>query len=244
MTSNGRLALQRWHRRLGIAAAVFVILLVASGVALNHTDSLGLNKTHVQTPLLLELYNVAPASEPVGFAVGGHTVTRLGERIFWDDTAMAQATGRLAGAVRQGRLVVVALDGRLLLLTDEGEVVERLGDAAGVPEAVERIGLDPDGRVAVAGSRGLERVDLDTLRWQPAPGVAVDWAKPQPLPERQRERLLAQYRAAALSLEKVILDVHSGRILGAWGPWLVDAAAALFLVLAVSGLWLWSRTRR
>jgi len=42
----------------------------------------------------------------------------------------------------------------------------------------------------------------------------------------------------------VVLDLHSGRIAGRWGVWVVDAAAALMLVLAVSGFVLWVNLRR
>ena len=36
--------------------------------------------------------------------------------------------------------------------------------------------------------------------------------------------------------ERVLLDLHSGRLFGPWGVRLVDAMALLFAVLAVSGL--------
>ncbi len=53
-----------------------------------------------------------------------------------------------------------------------------------------------------------------------------------------RGRLVEAYRGKGLLLERVLLDVHSGRILGAWGVYLVDAAAVLFLGLVLSGLWM------
>ena len=55
--------------------------------------------------------------------------------------------------------------------------------------------------------------------------------------------LQAAYRGYGLTLERVLLDLHSGRVLGSAGVLLVDAAAILFLLLAISGLWLWSRRR-
>jgi hypothetical protein len=36
--------------------------------------------------------------------------------------------------------------------------------------------------------------------------------------------------------ERVLFDVHSGRLFGRYGPWLMDIMAVLFVVLAVSGL--------
>ena len=56
-----------------------------------------------------------------------------------------------------------------------------------------------------------------------------------------RPELEEAYRGTGLTLERVLLDIHAGRIPGATGVFLVDAAALLFLVLAISGLWLWAR---
>jgi hypothetical protein len=47
-------------------------------------------------------------------------------------------------------------------------------------------------------------------------------------------RLVETYRGKGLPLERVLLDIHSGRILGAWG---VDAVSVLFLGLVLTGLW-------
>ena len=49
------------------------------------------------------------------------------------------------------------------------------------------------------------------------------------------------YRGSGLSLERVILDLHSGRIVGQWGVYVVDGAALLFLALVITGLWMWMK---
>ena len=48
--------LWRWHRRLGLAAALFVLLLAGSGILLNHTADLGLERRFIDWPLLHRLY--------------------------------------------------------------------------------------------------------------------------------------------------------------------------------------------
>jgi uncharacterized iron-regulated membrane protein len=58
-----------------------------------------------------------------------------------------------------------------------------------------------------------------------------------------KETLEKTYRGVGLPLERVMLDLHSGRILGRAGVYLVDTAAVLFLLLAISGVWLWARRR-
>jgi uncharacterized iron-regulated membrane protein len=37
----------------------------------------------------------------------------------------------------------------------------------------------------------------------------------------------------------VLLDLHSGRIVGGWGIYLVDIIALLFIIIAITGIWMW-----
>ena len=82
------------------------------------------------------------------------------------------------------------------------------------------------------------------MEWRHEADPEVTWAEPVTLPPGLRDRLVETYRGKGLPLERVLLDVHSGRILGAWGVYLVDAAAVLFLGLVLTGLWMWSRRPR
>ena len=59
--------------------------------------------------------------------------------------------------------------------------------------------------------------------------------------DRRMQAIIDVAGQHGLPLERVLLDLHSGRIFGEAGVWLVDAAALLFLLLAGSGLWLWGR---
>jgi uncharacterized iron-regulated membrane protein len=45
-------------------------------------------------------------------------------------------------------------------------------------------------------------------------------------------------------VERVILDLHSGRFFGKLGPWLFDIAALLLILLSLSGAWIWLKRRR
>jgi uncharacterized iron-regulated membrane protein len=47
-----------------------------------------------------------------------------------------------------------------------------------------------------------------------------------------------------LPTERLLLDLHSGRIFGAAGPWIFDIAALLLILLSLSGTWIWIKRRR
>jgi hypothetical protein len=58
------------------------------------------------------------------------------------------------------------------------------------------------------------------------------------------DSLQGQYRGRGLSFERVIADVHSGRIVTITGPYLMDAVAILLIILSITGIAMWLRPRK
>jgi PepSY-associated TM region len=223
---------------------VFFILLATTGVILNHAAALRLDSRFVRAEWLLDLYRISAPVVAPGFSVGDKIVSGLGDRLYLDTLELAQHEGPLLGAVQFERMLVVAVPDAILLLTRDGEVIERLSGADGVPAGMHSIGRDRAGRLVVREAHGDYSADLERVEWRHEVGPEVIWAEPVTLPPGLRGRLVQIYRGKGLPLERVLLDVHSGRILGAWGVYLVDAAAVLFLGLVLTGLWMWSRRPR
>jgi len=240
-----RSALATWHRRLGLTAALFVLMLAITGLALNHTDSLGLDERYVGAGWLLRWYGIGAPEHAESFRLDLSTVTRLGDRLYLGDRAVEQDVGALAGAVSTDGLIIVAVDGDLLVLTAAGDRVERLGREDGIPAGIRAMGMDAGGRVLVRTSEGAYRADPQFLAWYgPEAGSSdIRWVEPASLDPAMLAVLRSDYLSNILTLERVLLDLHSGRIFGRYGPWLMDAAAVLLLVLAVTGVWLWSGLR-
>jgi len=108
---------------------------------------------------------------------------------------------------------------------------------------VRALGVTAEGELAIQAAHGVYHTDENLLEWHESAEVAAEWARPSPPPPPLKAALRQAYRGSGLPLERVLLDIHSGRILGTWGVYLMDAAAILFLVLAISGVWLWSKRR-
>jgi hypothetical protein len=244
--NRGRLlrSLYIWHRYFGLATALFVVVLSVTGLALNHTEALQLDARHVQSDTLLDWYGIKAPDAIVSYRAGTHAISRLGNDIYLDTQLVPAAEGTLAGAVEIADLVVAGLKEGLLLFTAEGELIEQLGAAAGVPAGIQAVGTDANGNLVIKTAQGNYQTDENFIAWSAATEAGdVNWAVATP-PERELANALRDaWRGSGLSLERVLLDVHSGRILGEAGVWLVDAAALLFLLLAGSGLWLWGRRR-
>jgi uncharacterized iron-regulated membrane protein len=232
-----------WHRYIGLSTALFVVVLSVTGLALNHTESLQLDTWHVQSDTLLNWYGIKAPDTIVSYRAGTHAFSQLGNSVYRDLQLLPSAEGALAGAVEFADLIVTGLEGSLLLFTASGELIEQLGPAAGVPAGIQAIGSNPTGKLVIKTAQGIYQTDENFITWAATTGSGVAWAEAAPLDEGLARALRDTWRGSGLSLERVLLDVHSGRILGEAGVWLVDAAALLFLLLAGSGLWLWGRRR-
>lgn len=236
-------SLYLWHRYLGLAAALFVILLAITGLALNHTEALDMDATHVQSDLLLDWYGIHAPEEFASFAAGNIVFSEVNQHIYQGTERLVELRAPLIGAVSTRDTVILASLDQLTILNADGEVIEHLGSAAGVPAGMTAIGTSGDGTIVIKAAHGYYLTDDSFLEWNETDTAEAAWSGQTPTPPGLEAALRQAYRGTGLTLERIILDLHSGRILGNAGVLLVDAAAILFLLLACSGVWLWSRRR-
>lgn len=234
-----------WHRRLGLAAAPFVLLLVGTGVLLNHTDRLGLDRRVAGGEWLLSWYGIDSAAPVEGFAVGASWVSHAGDRIWLDSAPVAESAAPLAGAVWSDPLVAAATSEAVYLFAPDGALVEK-AVPVGVPAPLTGLAGAEGGALVLRAAGGAWAGDLDLAEWRPPAGSAAPpvWAQPRPLPPEVAAGIAQARRGAGLPWERVLLDLHSGRLFGALGPLIMDLAAVALLLLAASGLYNWFRARR
>ena len=165
-----RAFLLRWHWRIGLAAALFLIVIAVTGLLLNHARLLDLNRVYFDSPFILSLYNM---NLPDGYIEG------------FADTA-------------DGTVVQTA-DGFLV--------------------------IDSGGHISKA----------------PRPDVQITKTKTVPLHIVQA--VSRSYRGEGVTLEKLLLDIHTGRVLGPAGAYITDLAALAILLLSASGIYNWWRRK-
>lgn len=235
-----------WHRYIGLSAAVFVVILAVTGLLLNHTERFAFDSRHVQSGWLLDWYGIQAPETSESFAVGEAYITLFGKHLYHNLHEIEGDYEDLIGALRSGELLIVAVDQSILLLMTDGELVERLGGTEGVPSGMRRIGKDADGGIVVEGGHAFYQPDADFIDWHHWEGdpAAVDWVKATTLPEPLYAELIDHYRGEVLPIERVLLDLHSGRIFGRYGYLIMDIAAVLLILLALSGTLIWMKRRR
>lgn len=235
-------ALAQWHRLAGMVSAVFILVLAITGILINHTHQLGLGKRYVNSGALLSWYGMTAPADTASYPVGQRWITQIGDQLYYDKKQIDGRYGKMIGAVALEDGAAIAVADMLVLLDSQGNIIEQLRTLQGLPRDIDAIG-ELDGQLVVRGPQTQYRADKELLHWQAVRSQKVHWASPTAAPEELKVGIQQLYRNQMLSMEQVVRDLHNGRILGSWGYWLMDAAALAFIVLAVSGVWLWWRRR-
>lgn len=237
--------MRRLHRSFGAFAVVFVLFMVLSGLALNHSNDLGLDQRKASQSFLLGWYGLGKPSSIQSYAIGGDWLSFAGSQLYLNDKPVATIQGGV-GAVSNGDLFIAAGSDELLLLDHEGSLVERIPWLSISKAPIEAVGLQANGLVAVKTADQVWLADANLLTWQTAeePLASPQWSFSEPAPDAIQVSITSLYRGDGLSLERVLLDLHSGRIFGSIGVLIYDLLALALGFLSISGLILWFRSRR
>jgi hypothetical protein len=230
--------LHRVHRRMGVAVSLFVVFLVFTGWALNHTAELGLARLSVQVPWISAWYGLRGEVPATGYSAGGRWLIAGESGMLLDGKPIDVKLDNVIGISVTADLIAIANSDEFLLLDARGRVLERIGPSQLPAHPISRIGLAQN-QIVLQGSAAY--ASADGFTWAPFAGDA-QWSIAQPLPAEQQA--FAKQLAPGLPLERILQDLHSGRILGRYGPYLMDAVGLLFLLIAGSGLWMFLRHRR
>lgn len=233
-----------WHRYFGLTAGLFVLILATTGLLLNHSTDLQLDKRHVRTAWLLDWYGISAPTVRVSFEVNGHWASEAGGHVYWDDRLLEGLQPPLRGAVSFENGAVIATAEELWWLNPGGEMVAKLGKLDGLPSDIDAL-AHRDGEIALHTAHGDYVGDRELLTWTPSTTLTrLHWATPA-IPSTELLAALARVqRGEGLTLERVLLDLHSGRLFGRFGPYVMDGAALLMLLLVVTGVWHWAQRKR
>lgn len=211
--------LTRWHRRLAVFVGLWMVMLAISGTLINHAHDWGLDRSPLPASLQQLVYGVESGED------------------------FCSAIADLGPDCRDlfGRLALPAGDlllgfSRLVLLDRQGRIVESVSAAQFGLNGLQG-GLRQGSQVYLRDARQTVRTDPELLDWEvvgadsAAALAGGDW----------QER---QAAGASISWERLLLDLHAARFMGPAAKYFNDLLAALILVLALSGGWLYRSKRR
>ncbi|HNV88540.1 MAG TPA: PepSY-associated TM helix domain-containing protein [Methylotenera sp.] len=233
---------RHWHARAGVIAALFLLFLAISGLVLNHTDALSLAKREVKASWLMHWYGLKSTVPKQGYLFKDGFLAAADGRWVMDGHILREGAEQPPlGAMTWNQARVIAGAEALYLYTAEGQLIDKLSDAELPGKPIRQLGLAGD-KLVLATVRG-HFSSSDALTWQPHDGEQPTWSSLQALPNAELKEVKQAF-APSLPLERIILDLHSGRIFGRYGPLLMDLAAIVLVVLSLSGVWIYLRTVR
>jgi hypothetical protein len=208
-------SLARWHRRIALVVCVWVGVLAASGLLINHAHDWGLDRSPLAASMQRLLYGI----ERDGEDFCGRAAT-LGP----DCAAVFAGLSTPAGELLLGAT-------ELFLIDERGRLVEQLA-AAQLGLGDLEAGLIEGSDLYLRDARQVVRTDAELLDWQ-----VLDSAAAAALEGRDWQ--VRGGGGATISWERFLLDLHAARFLGPLAKTFTDLMGGLILLLALSGLWLW-----
>lgn len=235
--------LRAWHRKLGIITAIFLIFLATTGMVINHANFLSLDTTPVTSKALLDFYGIKAPTDIRFYGNGLITVT---DNFVWlNHKYLLESNEIIIAATRYQTMWLVVTTEQLYLYTADGELVDQLDVASGVPENVSAVAINKQNIILKSANKFLQ-TDSDFSTWQNVKTrQAITWIEPENVNStnnlQQIRQAILQFKSRFLNWEQVFLDVHSGRIFGDAGVFVSDIIAILLIILSLSGLYIWLR---
>lgn len=234
-----RPAVRAGHRLLGLIGVAFLIVLVITGVAAQHPGALGLDQRYLQSRSLLAWYGISAPDVAVLYVNQNTDYVQLGERTYRGQRRLHEVEGGLRGVTTIAGVNLVATDRGVWLYDAKARFIDRF-DPPGAPL---RLGTS-DHAALLETDQGTFLADADFLNWSAADAPRANWVKASQPTEEQRRTFQTRYLDEVLTWERLLLDLHSGRLFGWLGPYVVDATALVLLIVAITGLILAVRPRR
>jgi hypothetical protein len=214
-----RQILARWHRRLAVVIGLWLVLLAITGVFINHAHDWALDRSPLPDALQHMVYGIdARADYCTPYPALG--------------TECRDVFARLA--LPAGELLLGV--SRLLLLDGQGRLVESLPAGQLGLAGLEAV-LQRGESIYLRDGRQTVRTDPELMDWEPMDSEAAAALDDDPWQLRPRGE-------TGITWERLLLDLHAARFLGPGAKYVNDLLAALILVLAFSGAWLWRAKRR
>ena len=228
------------HRWIGIGAALFLIILSITGLLLNHTGRLQLDTIKIRHPIFLNLYGIEGADAIDSYqSDGGHMISYINGQLFVD--AISIGTGeKPVGIIHATEFTIIATKSQLIVVDPDQGLVERLEGDSLPYDSLESVGKREGGEPVLIADNGQWVADPEWLSFEPYTGELMPVRiQSTDLNSEQMEQVLKHYRGEGISLYRILLDLHSGRLFGSTGRTMADLTAVAVILLLFTGVTGW-----
>lgn len=182
----------------------------------------------------MDWYGISSPEIEAAFPISQHWISQAGQQVYLDSQVIFTSTAVIVGAVNTPEYIAIAFHDFILLVTHAGELIEKVDQ-----QNIEKIAVTDTDNIYVQRLGQVYYSDDALLSWQISEHATLKWSSDELLTPEIQERLQAAIIPTILRYERVMLDIHSGRFFGTYGVFVVDLAGVLFMLLAISGTWIW-----
>lgn len=218
-----------------VIGSCLVIWLVLA-ILLNHATLLELDSKNVQSPWILQHYQQQRVETESGFRVGDSVISELNQLLFIDAQPVMTLQRPLIGALELEDIYLVATDDSLILMDKQStQLLDQLGLGEGIPAQIQNIGLHYTDPILQTRS-GMWRGNFLLDSWERVTLEGVSWSTAEPFPAATEAALNQYLLGAEVTVERLLTDIVTGRIIKEYGIWLVDFLLLLMLILLCRGI--------
>ncbi|MDP4625018.1 MAG: PepSY domain-containing protein [Akkermansiaceae bacterium] len=240
---------KRWNRTLhrwsGIILLVPLVVACVTGMILNHTVDLDLSNRHTTNDWIQSSYGMSLNGEPQAYGLDGKAYAASWDGNIFHRTSIVDDKDRLIGAVplRDGTAVVTSAAVHYYGL--DGDLIETL-DSISLPAVpISRAGRTQDLTLVLETASGTFSSDENLLSFTESQETQeTNWSTLVTPSASDLKAWKTTFSGDGIPLDRVILDVHSGRFFGTIGKWIYDITVIGVLILSATGFVLFLKTRR
>jgi hypothetical protein len=231
------------HRYIGLLISPLIFVVSITGIFLNHTDRLGLSEKSMPESIV-RIFYAEQFFEHTQIMQAGVAFYRDGAgNIYANEKKLGHCSDSLLGVERVADQLIAVCANKLLFFTIDGELLEELGASLGIPPPFHAAQVLDDTLLLVH----------DAAVWQLSPeSLQVSRLGEDTLEQLYQSKVLdREYlleknadQHIDFTLERLLLDLHAGRIAGSWGVWLLDLTAVALLLMVVSGFCGWRKRKQ
>ena len=222
-------------RLLQILLVILALLWLGSAVLLNHDKSLGLDKLKVNSSWLKRHYQIGELQSDQAFLLEGHVIVAVDQQLYVNAEPLLSLPRPLMGAVALEHVLVLATDDALILLSKEGEYLDTLGAAAGIPPQIQNVGVHYNEPV-LQTRNGMWRGNFLLDSWELMSLQGVSWSQSESMPAASRKAMEVQLYGDGVSVSQLLRDLHNGRLFDGLSRGLLDIWLIVLLMLAIRGI--------
>ena len=231
--------LLKFHNIVGLFVCLVLIHLSVTGIFLNHTDKLNLSKTKISWNWLLNAYGMTVPKTDVAFAIGDNFFHQTNSQIFMNTQSIMRSKHRLVGVISFNEQFIISTSNSIVSVNKLGDFNKEIDLPESSMIEINKIGTYSNG-IVIKTNESNFLSDKNLENWSSRSNIdKIIWATESNVPSNINKKIKAYYVGEGITLEQIILDLHSGVIFKSIGKLFMDFIALLLIFMSISGVWIW-----